>query len=688
MSDAAPAIEAALLALRDEVAAQGEMLRAIQDEIHALGRTTGNDLWQRLGLAEGERRRVTVLFADLTGYTALAEVMDPDETTVVLRDTLSALAACVRDQGGHVEKFIGDAVCAIYGAPEAHENEPERAVRSALAMHALMTERALHRPDLPAMEVHIGVHTGLVVAGPVADGSQVGVMGDTVNTAARLMDAAAPGHTVISADTARWVRRGFLLEDAGDLVLKNKATPVRAALVVRELDVGEVTGGRELNVPLVGRDAEMGALRETASAVVATGSGATVVLTGEAGSGKARVLAELAAECGRDFHILAASAGTTERRAFGVLAAALVPLAESAPAGPDRDAVQGLYDLDDAPPDLWDAVVRLVRDRAATRPLAVFLADLEAADAASLERLRFLVHATSASPVLWVASGRRGLLGLEALASEPNVTAVALPLLGDDAVADLFEAMLPGALTPEQRRHLAGRAAGNPEFATELALALVDDGIVSEAGDGGWTLVGDPDNLAVPPTVHEFLEARIDGLPDYARMALQEAAVIGEQFRWDVLSKITAAPSMLDAALAELVAAELVRPPGVVGQAGVYAFRGSLVQEVAYAGILDARRAAIHGRVAETKLRLHADDPTPIAARLAFHFDAAGDVEDALTYIVMAAEAADATGAEASLADLVGRGLELCARRPGAFPEHEARLAAWGADERLGRKPA
>ncbi|HLG01600.1 MAG TPA: adenylate/guanylate cyclase domain-containing protein [Acidimicrobiia bacterium] len=688
MSDADPGIEAALRALRDQVAAQGEMLRAVHDEIQALGRTTGDDLWQRLGLADGERRRVTVLFADITGYTALAEAMDADEMAATLRDTLSALAACVRDQGGHVEKFIGDAVCAIYGAPEAHENEPERGVRSALAMHALMASRALDRPDLPAMEVHIGIHTGLVVAGPVADGSQVGVMGDTVNTAARLMDAAAPGHTLISADTARWVRRGFLLEDAGDLVLKNKATAVGAALVVRELDAGEATGDRELNAPLVGRDAEMDLLRETAAGVVATGSGATVVLTGEPGAGKARVLAELAAECSRDMQVLSASAANTERRAFGVLAAALVPLVESAPAGPDRDAVQGLYDLDDAPPDLWDAVVRLVRERAAARSLAVLLADLEAADAASLERLRFLVQATAASPVLWVGSGRRGVLGLQALASEPNVTAIALPLLGDAAVSDLFEAMLPGALTREQREQLAGRAAGNPEFATELALALVDDGVVVEAGDGRWTLVGDPDRLAIPPTVHEFLEARIDGLPDHARMALQEAAVIGEQFRWDVLNKITAAPAMLDAALAELVAAELVRPPGVVGQPGVYAFRGSLVQEVAYAGILDARRAAIHGRVAETKLRLHADDPTPIAARVAFHFDAAGDTEQALTYLVTAAEAAAATGADASLADLVARGLELCAARPGAFPEHEARLSAWGAGARLATKPA
>jgi class 3 adenylate cyclase len=172
-----------LASLRAEVDRLRTLVEAQQATLDGLARRLGvtiateagdsedDQLWRRLGLTEGERRIVTILFADVSGFTALGERLDPEEVQLVMRDTMGGLARCVQAEAGHVEKFIGDAVCAIFGAPMAHEDEPERAVRTALAMHATVADLARRRPDLPALAVHIGLNTGIVVAGTVGDGS-------------------------------------------------------------------------------------------------------------------------------------------------------------------------------------------------------------------------------------------------------------------------------------------------------------------------------------------------------------------------------------------------------------------------------------------------------------------------------------------------------------------------------------
>ena len=173
----------------------------------------GGDMWARLGLSEGERRRVTALFADVSGFTAMSEKLDPEEANTIMKETMAELTAIIRKHDGYVEKFIGDAICAIFGAPISHEDEPERAALTALEMHAALDARAARRPDLSPLLMHIGINTGLVIAGTVGDGTQFGVMGDTVNTAARLMDKAVKTQTFVSAETARRIRHQFLLTD-------------------------------------------------------------------------------------------------------------------------------------------------------------------------------------------------------------------------------------------------------------------------------------------------------------------------------------------------------------------------------------------------------------------------------------------------------------------------------------------
>ena len=203
-------------------------------------------MWARLGLTEGERRRVTALFADVSGFTAMSEKLDPEEANTIMKETMAELTAIIRKHDGYVEKFIGDAICAIFGAPISHEDEPERAALTALEMHAALDARAARRPDLSPLLMHIGINTGLVIAGTVGDGTQFGVMGDTVNTAARLMDKAVKTQTFVSAETARRIRHQFLLTDMGQYQMKGKDLPVQAFLLERELSDAEAREARTL----------------------------------------------------------------------------------------------------------------------------------------------------------------------------------------------------------------------------------------------------------------------------------------------------------------------------------------------------------------------------------------------------------------------------------------------------------
>src|SRR3954452_7410606 len=238
-------VAAALSELTMIVRQQGQLLARIAEKVGlssaeigetALETSSGRDdsLWQRLGLTEGERRNVTVLFADVSGFTALSEHLDTEEFQLVMQDAMSAIAAIITRNDGYIEKFIGDAVCAIFGAPIAHDDEPQRAARSALEINSTLNAKAAARPDLPAIGMHAGINTGIVIAGTVGDGTQFGVMGDTINTASRLMNLAQQGEIFVSAETARRLRREFTLEDRGMFEVKGKEQPVAAFNLVSE----------------------------------------------------------------------------------------------------------------------------------------------------------------------------------------------------------------------------------------------------------------------------------------------------------------------------------------------------------------------------------------------------------------------------------------------------------------------
>ena len=635
------------------------------------------ETWQRLGMAEGERRRVTVLFADVSGFTAMSEKKDPEEMNVIMHEVMSDLAAIIRSYDGHVEKFIGDAICAIFGAPISHEDEPERACFAALEMHESVAGWSARHADLPELSMHIGINTGMVVAGTTGDGSQFGVTGDTINTAARLEGKAIHGQTFISPETARRVRDDFLLEEMGEFEFKGKEKALPVYNVVRELTPEEREESKILRAPLIGRTEEMTMLLASAhrTARLHEGGG-TVLLVGEAGIGKSRLLEELAAAMKDEMRVLRATARVHGAQTFGVLADALAPLLEELPPGETRDISRGLLGEGSVPlSELERVLAGVIAAAGDKKPLAILLDNLEYADESSVDMLGDITAATAECDVLWVIACRLGSVAFDAVTIEgPSVTKLRLRALSHDDTAALFDALLPGAFGTDLRHQLARRAEGNPEFAEVIAMSFVDEAVVVES-EGKWKLVGDPENVEIPGTLQELIEARIDALSDHARVTLQDASVIGLEFTPELLAMVSSARERLDASLTELVKAELIRPPSLLATSSVYTFKSPLVREVAYSSILLRRRPIYHRRVGEALLTLNLDKDEEVAELLAHHFEEGEDVPRAVHYLGVASSRAQTAYAFRTAEALTSRALALRKRFPDAVgPDKAATL--------------
>ncbi|HEV3226817.1 MAG TPA: adenylate/guanylate cyclase domain-containing protein [Acidimicrobiales bacterium] len=676
-------LAAALAELTEAVRQQGRLLARIAEKVGLteaeLGTLTAgvgapsDAMWQRLGLVDGERRTVTVLFADVSGFTALSEHLDAEEFELVMKDAMSAIAAIITRNDGSIEKFIGDAVCAIFGAPIAHEDEPERAARSALEINRVLSEKATARPDLPAIGIHAGINTGIVIAGTVGDGSQFGVMGDTINTASRLMNLAQRGEIFVSAETARRLRREFRLEDRGVHEVKGKERPVAAFNVLGELEPDERGEHGRVRAPFVDRETELAQLEQLASETLA-GDGTSVVVVGEPGVGKTRLVAELVEAHHDDFSVIRGSARVVGEQPLGLLIEAFAPHLPEFSDGAARNVVSEVLRGGVAlPPDFELTFARLLHDAAARAPMLIVLDDLELADRGSLELLRYLSRSTRDAAMLWIFLARQAPARFDAATDgDDDLITLRLAPLDDDDVAQLFDGLLPDVLSRDQRARLAYQADGNPEFAEEIALSLIDLGVVTQSSDGTYRLTGDPDAIEIPSSVSELVEARMDRVATNARITLQDAAVIGMRFRAPLLTRVASVPDALQASLAELVGAELIVPPGPDEE--FWTFRSHVVRQVAYESILRRRRPRMHRAVAEALLALEpgrADDNVEL---IASHYELSDDPALAIPYLRLAVDYAEASHSVAGTVDRARRALGIRARQPQGVDDTDA---AW-----------
>ncbi len=651
-----PDLEELLATLADQEAEMDGLRREIDElrtQLLAMA-DTGDDVWTRLGLSEGERRTVTVLFADVSGFTTMAEGLDPEDCTVIMRDTLRGLAKVVTDNGGYVEKFIGDAVCALFGAPVAYEDEPQRAARAALEMHAFLERLAGLRPHLPALTVHIGINTGTVIAGEIGDGSQFGVMGDTINTAARLMDAATSRQTFVAAATAARLRGSFELVAAGSRALKGK----KQEIVAYEL-VGPATGASidPVETPFIGRT-------EPLALLVADARPSLVVLTGPPGIGKSRLLREAVETIESKLLVTLATARAHGARPGQVVADALAPILAALPDGDLQRQCVGFLDetFENLPPEFEPILAEALCQSATRSPVAIFIDGYEQADPGSAALLAYLVRQTQGAPITWTVAAREHaavvvelLTRLGELATEWQV-----PPLPRDETERLLDALLPGALDPSTRRHLAEVAAGSPEYCGELARALIDQELVVPMGNA-WEAVGDITRLETPESLRELIEARLERLDTSSRRVLQAAAVIGVRFSLGLLGHTADEPDFVDAALDELERLQMLVAPDDDSPDGYWSFRTPLLRSVVYDSVLRRRRPEFHRRVADGLVEMHPGDEVSMAELLGFHYEQARDAERAQHYLQVAAERAHLAHAFAAAADLRGRALVLLA---------------------------
>jgi class 3 adenylate cyclase/tetratricopeptide (TPR) repeat protein len=610
-----------------------------------------------------ERRLVTVLFCDLVDFTARSDRADPEDVGALLRPYHARQRAEIEGRGGTLDKFIGDGIMAVFGAPLAHEDDPERAVRCALGMLGAIEELNQGSPSLD-LAVRIGITTGeaLVRLGP---GQQTeGVVGDVVNTASRLQGVAPAGGVVVGEATFRATSRLFDYEELGPVRVKGKAEPVPVWRLEGARSRTGVEAVRRAGTPFVGRQAELELLEGLFDQTLADRAARLVTVVGEPGVGKSRFVAELAAAledrpgliAWRQGRCLPYGDGITFW-ALGEIVKGQAGILETDPAaqasGKLRAAVEALLPdpserewlrarlaplLGIADPDavkleraeLFAAWRRLIEAMAAAHPLVLVVEDLHWADPAMLEFLEHLVRTSTGLPLLIVATARPELLERHPGWGDdlPAVTRMPLGALSDLETAQLVAALVGRSVLPVGvQALLLERAAGNPLYAEEFARLLADRGLV--ATDEVATVP----EIPVPETVHGLIAARLDALTPGVRALVQNAAVVGRVFWPGAVAAMDDSGGLkpgrpagrdqaIGAGLAELERKQLVQRARTssVQHQDEYVFWHALVRDVAYAQIPRAGRARRHRAVAEWVEEVAGERVGDLAEVVAHHY--------------------------------------------------------------------
>lgn len=566
------------------------------------------------------RRTVTVLFSDLKGSTALGERLDPEAVREVMSLYFDALQAEIERHGGTIEKFIGDAVMAVFGLEHVREDDALRAVRAAAGMGRAL---ATINDDLePRYGVRLanrtGVNTGEVVSGD-AHASQRLVTGDVVNTAARLEQAAAENEILLGPLTHALVRDAVDVEPVMPLALKGKAEPVPAWRLVRVRPAAEGRTRRQ-DTPFVGRDGELARLRGILDEAIATAAPRLAILTGDAGVGKSRLVRELVTGAqgvarGLRGRCLSYGEGITfwpigeiVRTAAGIgeddtpedARPRLLALAGERDVAAKLASILGLSPATFPLPEVFWAVRRLVERLGAEQPLIVVVDDVHWAQPALLDLFEHLLAAGTAAPLLLVLTARPEFVD-EAPAWIGREGALHLPLepLDERAAAAVVDNLAGAAVPLEVSRRVIATAEGNPLFVEQLVETLIESGMLRLVA-GRWERVDEATELALPPTIQALVAARLDRVGRDERAAVEPASVIGLRFEEDAVAELVGPELRPSVALSlgGLVRRRLVRPLAASAEAdgsvGAYRFQHQVVRDVAYDGILKRRRVALH----------------------------------------------------------------------------------------------
>ena len=564
------------------------------------------------------RKVVTVVFSDVTGSTAIGEHLDSETVRAIMARYFGVLRQALERHGGTVEKFIGDAVMAVFGIPHAREDDALRAVRAVAEMRTAVAglNQELEREFGVTIGNRTGVNTGEVVTGdPGAGGSLV--TGDTVNTAARLEQAAPPNEILLGASTFELVRDAVTAEPVEPVAAKGKAELVSAYRL--EAVRGHAPGRtRHLDTPIVGREAELTSLQRAFDGCVSTPACRLAVVVGDAGVGKSRLVQAfldsldagtkvLHGRClsyGQGItywpiaEALRQGLGITEddtpEDARGRIEVATADAPDAEVVAHHVSSVLGLSTAVVAPEDANWAIRRLLAAFATIGPLVLVLDDIHWAEPAMLALIGRLEEGVADIPLLAVCMTRPELL--ERWSPESALTLMLQPL-GDDAAVSMIDRLLGGAApTARVRERIAAAAQGNPLFIEELISMLVEGGLLRREGDR-WVPTTDLAALSIPPTIGALLGARLDQLSTEERGVLRPASVIGQVFYRGAVDALAGVASRqeLETGFSGLAGKDLIRvdSDGLADEEA-YRFRHILIRDAAYEAVPKAQRAALH----------------------------------------------------------------------------------------------
>jgi predicted ATPase/class 3 adenylate cyclase len=654
------------------------------------------------GTLTAERRHLTVMFCDLVGSTALSERVDPEELHEVVRTYQEVCAEVINRLEGHIAQYLGDGMLVYFGYPVAREDDAQRAVRAALGIvDAVLNLHARFQRDRSInLAVRLGIHTGVVVVGRVGGGGKHEqlALGETPNLAARLQGLAKPNTVVISAATLRLVQGLFVCHDLGFQTLRGVASPVQVHHVLGEsatqsrFEVAVATG----LTALVGREEEVGLLIERWERAK-DGMGQVVLLSGEAGIGKSRLVQVVKERLASELYSRVECRGSPyyqnsalhpviqhlqrllrlqgneapqeklnrlERLLgqYGFLISAFVPLFASSLSLPlpERYPTLTLTPHQQKQKTLEAVVVWLLKE-AEQRPVLLIVEDLHWVDPSTLDLLSLLLDQTPTARILILLTFRPDFTPPWAIRS--HMTQITLSRLARRQVEIMVERVTGGKVLPAQvLQQVVAKTDGIPLFVEELTKTVLEAGWLSEQGDH-YVLTGSFPTLSIPATLQDSLMARLDRLGAVKEVA-QLCATLGREFSYERLQAVSPLEKgNLDAGLAQLVQTELLFQRGLPPQA-TYVFKHALIQEAAYHSLLKSKRQQYHQRIAQVLEKKFPETGETQPELLAHHYTEAGLRAEAIVYWQKAGRRAVQRSADREAISHLAKGLELLKTLP------------------------
>ncbi len=622
------------------------------------------------------RKYVTVLFSDLSGYTAMSETLDPEEVKEIMGRIFGEIVQVVVKYEGHIDKFIGDAVMVLFGVPKAHEDDPIRAIRAAHEIHEVVKglspslERKIGRP----LSMHTGINTGVVVTGEINLEKGIhGVLGDTINVASRLCSLAKPDEIIIGHETYHEAEGYFHLEERDPATVKGKAEPIRIYKVLSAREAPSKTHRLSgLRAELIGRRVEMAQLQEAVENLK-EGNASIFSIVGDAGTGKSRLIEEFKSNLDlntiqwREGHAYAYSQNIPYFPLIDLLNRAWqiregdhpdevrlkVERGTQALIGEREDLlpyVGSLYalpyhEIEQVSPEnrkarLHEAIQLILANLCRRAPTVVCIEDLHWADPSFIELLQKTL-ADLRYPVIFLCIYRPqfSLLTSHQAGSIRSYNEIRLQDLSPSEAQDMVGSLLRTDSIPRQlRTFFRDKAEGNPFYLEEVINSLIETDVLIQ-DNGSWKLTRPLVDRDIPSTVQGVISARLDRLERETKRILQEASVIGRAFLYDILTRISDLKEYIDKSLTSLERLDLIKTRTLQPELE-YIFKHALTQEVVYQGLLVKERRSIHDKIGLVMEELFRDRLPEFYETLAYHYSLSENFRKASEYLKLAGDKA------------------------------------------------